>query len=77
MSDSVLAQRLGAVLPHGDEAVTGAAAAAEGSKVIKDQFKFVSVLFTVFAAIALFVGAFIIWNTFTMIVAQRVREMRT
>src|SRR3954463_6301096 len=75
VSDATLAQRVNAVVPHGDEAVTGASAAAEASQVIKDQFAFVSVLFTVFAGIALFVGSFIIWNTFTMIVAQRVREM--
>src|SRR3954462_12886383 len=75
VSDSALAKRIDAVVPHGDEAVTGASAAAEASKVIKDQFAFVSVLFTSFAGIALFVGAFIIWNTFTMVVAQRIREM--
>ena len=75
VSEQTIADRVGAVLPGGVEAVTGAAAAAEASQVIKDQFAFVSVLFTAFAAIALFIGAFIIWNTFTMIVAQRVREM--
>ena len=32
-------------------------------------------MFSVFAGIALFVGAFIIWNTFTMIVTQRSREI--
>ena len=32
-------------------------------------------LFSVFAGIALFVGSFIIWNTFTMIVTQRSREI--
>src|SRR3954451_9452921 len=73
VSYSALAKRIYAVLPHGDEAVTGASADAEASQVIKDQFAFVSVLFTVFAGIALFVGAFIIWNTFTMVVAQRIR----
>ena len=35
----------------------------------------VGILFTIFAGIALFVGAFIIWNTFTMIVTQRSREI--
>ena len=34
-----------------------------------------SILFMVFAGIALFVGSFIIWNTFTMIVTQRSREI--
>ena len=29
----------------------------------------------IFAGIALFVGSFIIWNTFTMIVTQRSREI--
>src|SRR3954453_4360521 len=74
-SDTALAQRIGTVLPSGAEAVTGAAAGAEASKVIKHLFGFVSILFTTFAAIALFVGSFIIWNTFTMIVTQRSREI--
>ena len=34
-----------------------------------------SILFMIFAGIALFVGSFIIWNTFTMIVTQRSREI--
>ena len=33
------------------------------------------ILFMIFAGIALFVGSFIIWNTFTMIVTQRSREI--
>lgn len=32
-------------------------------------------VFLVFAGVALFVGSFIIWNTFTMIVSQRSREI--
>ncbi len=32
-------------------------------------------MFMIFAGIALFVGAFIIWNTFTMIITQRTREI--
>jgi putative ABC transport system permease protein len=75
VSDAVLAKNINAVVPHGVEAVTGAAAAKEASDTIKHIFSFVSVLFTIFAAIALFVGSFIIWNTFTMIVTQRSREI--
>ena len=75
VSDEVLAKRLDAVVPDGAEAVTGAPVAKESSDAIKRQFKFVSVLFTIFAGIALFVGSFIIWNTFTMIVTQRSREI--
>src|SRR3954454_17046235 len=75
VSDKVLAKRIDAALPKDVEAVTGAAAAKEAADTIKHVFAFVSVLFTMFAGIALFVGSFIIWNTFTMIVAQRSREM--
>src|SRR3954471_19442068 len=75
VSDKVLAKRIDAALPKDVEAVTGAAAAKEAADTIKHIFSFVSVLFTMFAGIALFVGSFIIWNTFTMIVSQRSREI--
>ena len=51
------------------------AVAQENSDATNEDFKIVGVLFTVFAAIALFVGGFIIWNTFTMVVTQRSREI--
>ena len=35
----------------------------------------VGTIFGIFAGIALFVGSFIIWNTFTMTVSQRSREI--
>lgn len=70
-----LARRLDAVAPPGAEAVTGKRVAQEASDAIKGDLGFVTVLLSVFAAIALFVGSFIIWNTFTMIVTQRSREI--
>jgi putative ABC transport system permease protein len=70
-----LAKRIDAVLPRGSEAVTGAKVAKESSDAIANDLKFVSVLFSIFAGVALFVGSFIIWNTFTMIVTQRSREI--
>ena len=45
--------------------------AQENSDAIEEDLKFVKILFMVFAGVALFVGSFIIWNTFTMIVTQR------
>jgi putative ABC transport system permease protein len=72
---SQLAHRLGDVVPHGVEAVTSAQVAKEDAKAIDAQFKVLNVMFGIFAGIALFVGAFIIWNTFTMIVTQRRREI--
>ncbi len=75
VSQSALADRLDAVVPPGTEAVTAAKVSKENSDTIKEELKIVGILFTVFAGIALFVGAFIIWNTFTMIVTQRSREI--
>jgi putative ABC transport system permease protein len=75
VSNTVLAKRLDRVVPKGVEAVTGAQVAKESSDAIHQQFKFLNILFMVFAGIALFVGSFIIWNTFTMIVTQRSQEI--
>jgi putative ABC transport system permease protein len=74
-TDAALARRIDAVLPHGSEAVTGATVAKESSDAVAENVKVVTILFSVFAGIALFVGSFIIWNTFTMIVTQRSREI--
>ena len=41
----------------------------------KENFAIVGIIFGIFAGIALFVGSFIIWNTFTMTVTQRSREI--
>ncbi len=75
VSQAALTARLNAALPDGTEALTGKAIAKEFSDDINADLGFVTVLFSVFAGIALFVGSFIIWNTFTMIVTQRSREI--
>ena len=75
VSQTELANRLSAVLPQGAEAVTGAAVAQENADAIKANFSMVGIIFGAFAGIALFVGSFIIWNTFTMTVSQRSREI--
>jgi putative ABC transport system permease protein len=75
VSDATLAQRLDAAVPGGVEAVTGAQVAQESSDIMNAQFQFLNIMFMAFAGIALFVGSFIIWNTFTMIVTQRSREI--
>jgi len=75
VSADTLSKRLDATLPSGAEAVTGSQVAKESSDSIKKQFKFLNVMFGIFAGIALFVGSFIIWNTFTMTVTQRSREI--
>jgi putative ABC transport system permease protein len=53
---------------------TGEQQARADSQEIKDQLGFLRTFLFVFAGIALFVGAFLIVNTFSITVAQRVRE---
>jgi putative ABC transport system permease protein len=74
VSAEELAERVGAVLPDDLDARTGAQAAADESEDIKDAFSFLTIALLVFAGIAVFVGAFLIFNTFSITVAQRVRE---
>ena len=70
-----LQQRISQVLPDGAEAVTAAAVTAEVQDQIASNLGILRSAFLVFAFVALFVGAFIIFNTFSIIVAQRTREM--
>ncbi|MDF9877494.1 ABC transporter permease [Cellulosimicrobium cellulans] len=75
VDEDALAERVGAVLPEGAEAVTGERARAEASEAVEEVLGFVETFLLVFAAIALFVGAFIIANTFAMSVRERLREL--
>src|SRR4051794_2291466 len=68
VSQSELAKNLSTVVPDGLEAVTGKTVAKESSDAVKKDLTFIGIMFMIFAGIALFVGSFIIWNTFTMIV---------
>jgi len=69
-----LAREVAAVLPDDLEARTGTQAAGEEADDIKEGFSFITIALIVFAGIAVFVGAFLIFNTFSITVAQRVRE---
>jgi putative ABC transport system permease protein len=75
VSDIALRNRIASVLPSGVEAITGAKAAQENAQQVKDGLGFFKTALLVFAGIALFVGTFIIFNTFSIIVAQRTREL--
>jgi putative ABC transport system permease protein len=57
------------------EVITGKAITKENQDAIDKQLGFLKIGLTVFALIALIVGAFIIYNTFSIVVAQRLREM--
>jgi putative ABC transport system permease protein len=57
------------------QAITGDQLAKEQSDAIKDNLSFFNTFLLIFALISLFVGAFIIYNTFSITVAQRTREI--
>src|SRR5205807_1230438 len=57
------------------EAITQKDQAKETADNIKQGLSFFNTFLLIFALVALFVGAFIIYNTFSIIVAQRAREL--
>ncbi len=57
------------------EAVSGAALERENIAIFNQFFDFLNIFFTAFAVVALFVSIFVISNSFSIVVAQRAREM--
>ena len=75
-ADKATVQRdIAKVLPPGVEVVTGQTVVDENTNAIDQSLSFFNDALLVFAFIALFVGAFIIYNTFSIIVGQRTREL--
>jgi putative ABC transport system permease protein len=74
-SESTLRDAVAKVLPADGEAITVTTYNEENQATADTALGFVTTFLLVFALIALFVGAFIIFNTFAMIVAQRTREL--
>jgi putative ABC transport system permease protein len=75
ISSATLVDRISRSLPTGVEAVTGKELAKENAEQSAADMKFFSIFLGAFGVIALFVGAFIINNTFSILVAQRTREL--
>ncbi len=70
-----LAERIRAELPADTDVKTGAQAAADQTKALSDAIgTFLRPVLLSFGGIAVLVGAFIIFNAFSMTVAQRRRE---
>ena len=70
-----LVRRLRPLVPRNAEVRTGQAAGAETAAEVNDQIGgFLTPALLAFAGAALLVGAFIIFNTFTITVAERTRE---
>jgi putative ABC transport system permease protein len=75
VSQRELVDRLGPTLPDGTEAITGAALTNEQQSNLESDFLgFFKAFLLVFAGIALVVATFSIYNTFSILVAQRTRE---
>jgi putative ABC transport system permease protein len=74
VSDNELRARIRKVLPSTLDVRTGVQEAAQETSDLEDRLGFLRTFLLVFAYVALFVGAFIIFNTFSITVAQRTRE---
>jgi putative ABC transport system permease protein len=76
-NEDELAAAIEPVLPDDAEVSTAAEIAQEASDDVSGVTAIFRYFFLAFAGIALFVGAFVIFNTFSITVAQRTREFAT
>ncbi|WP_406304680.1 ABC transporter permease [Streptomyces sp. NBC_00885] len=74
-SDQKILDAVKPLLPKDARAQTGKALADQQAREIEQGLSNLNTMLLAFAAIALFVGIFLIANTFTMLVAQRTREL--
>ena len=75
VSQAELRDRVRATLPAGAEALTGDKVADDAATEINQALSFISTFLLIFAGVALVVGSFLIINTFSILVAQRSREL--
>ncbi|MBS1895225.1 MAG: ABC transporter permease [Actinobacteria bacterium] len=74
VSETTLKQRIEKVLPLSARVETAKENADRSSEQIRDSLGFLQTILLVFGYVAVLVGAFIIFNTFSITVAQRVSE---
>ncbi|HEX5937207.1 MAG TPA: ABC transporter permease, partial [Actinomycetota bacterium] len=74
-SAASVANAITPMLPEGVEAITATDAADEQADQIREGLGFFRTILLIFAFVALFVGAFVIFNTFNIVVTQRTREL--
>ncbi|MGH3733007.1 MAG: ABC transporter permease [Acidimicrobiales bacterium] len=72
---STVQRDIARMLPRGVEVVTGQTVVNEETSVIDQALSVFSTALVIFALIALFVGGFTIFNTFSITVGQRTREL--
>lgn len=74
VSPETLKRRIERVMPPSVRVETAKENADRGSEEIRDNLGFLQTILLVFGFVAVFVGAFLIFNTFSITVAQRVTE---
>lgn len=74
-SDTKIRGEIESLVPDGAEVQTGKQLADQQAADIERELSGINQMLLAFAAIALFVGIFLISNTFTMLVAQRTKEL--
>ena len=75
VSEKELTARLAAALPDAVDVKTGADVRASIQHEITTALSFMNYILLGFGIVALIVGTFIIYNTFSMIIAQRLKEL--
>jgi putative ABC transport system permease protein len=75
VSNDQLRDNIGAALGSQFQVKTGAQLAQDSANQFTQALKFVNYVLIGFAAVALFVAIFLILNTFSIIIAQRTREL--
>jgi putative ABC transport system permease protein len=74
VSATTLKKRIAREMPPGVRVETAKENADRGSEEIRENLSFLQIFLLVFAFIAILVGCFLIFNTFSITVAQRVSE---
>ena len=77
VSATKLVSELQTVVPGSAQVRTGAAQAAKDEQNVAGFVKFIRYFLVAFGLVALFVGSFVIFNTLSITVAQRTRELAT
>ena len=77
VSPAELVQKLQPLVPATAEVQTGTAQASADAEGTNEGIAFITYILLGFGGIALFVGAFVIFNTLSITVAQRTREFAT
>jgi len=77
VSQTQLVSEIRAILPPGTQVRTGTEQATEDAKDTNEFISFLRYFLLAFGVIALFVGAFVIFNSLSITIAQRTRELAT